>query len=86
MKGMPVALSPSEFRLLRYLAAHEGCIFTRQDLLDHLWGQGSSLGNGNIDVHIHRLRQKLEPDPGRPSYLHTVWGVGYRFVSESATA
>lgn len=77
--GQPVSLSRNEFRLLKYLAANAGHVFTRDELLDFLWGRGSKLGSGNIDVHIHRLRRKLETDPGRPVYLHTVWGVGYRF-------
>jgi len=82
VKGRRVRVSRNEFRLLKYLASNPNRTYSRQDLLDYLWGKGNKLGNGNIDVHIHRLRQKIEPDPGKPIYLHTVWGVGYRFAAE----
>ncbi len=80
VKGKTVRVSRNEFRLLKYLASNPGRTFSRQELLNYLWGKGSKLGFGNIDVHIHRLRHKIEPDPAEPIYLRTVWGVGYRFA------
>ena len=82
VKDKPVQVSRNEFRLLKYLAGNPNRVFSRQELLDYLWGKGNKLGYGNIDVHIHRLRQKIEPDPANPIYLHTIWGVGYRFSVE----
>lgn len=82
VKDQPVQVSRNEFRLLKYLASNPNRVFSRQELLDYLWGKGSKLGYGNIDVHIHRLRQKIKPDHTNPTYLHTNWGVGYRFSVE----
>jgi DNA-binding response OmpR family regulator len=79
VKGKQVQVSRNEFRLLKYLASNPTRVYSRQQLLDYLWGEGNKLGYGNIDVHIHRLRHKIEPDPAKPTYLHTIWGVGYRF-------
>lgn len=82
VRGKPVQVSRNEFRLLKHLAINSSRAYSRQQLLDYLWGEGTKLGHGNIDVHIHRLRHKIEPDPANPTYLHTIWGVGYRFSSE----
>jgi two-component system phosphate regulon response regulator PhoB len=85
VKGKPVPVSRNEFRLLKHLASNPSRVYSRQELLDYLWGEGNKLGFGNIDVHIHRLRHKIEPNPGKPTYLHTIWGVGYRFADEEET-
>jgi DNA-binding response OmpR family regulator len=78
--GRPVALTPTEFRLLRYLVAHPGRPTSRQALIEAVWGYESEIGyERTVDVHMRHLRQKLEPDPAHPRYLVTVRGVGYKF-------
>jgi len=85
LNDTPVALTAREFALLAVLAEHPGRVFTRSQLLEQAWGSGY-YDEHLIDVHIANLRQKIEPDPGRPMYVETVRGVGYRFgARESAT-
>ena len=79
-----VALSPKEFELLRFLATHPGQVFTRQVLLDRVWGAEAYVEERTVDVHIRWLREKVEDDPAEPRHLATVWGVGYRFDAEPA--
>ncbi|HZP81429.1 MAG TPA: winged helix-turn-helix domain-containing protein [Chthonomonadaceae bacterium] len=74
-----VALSPKEFELLRFLAAHPGRVFSRQVLLDRVWGTDAYVEERTVDVHIRWLREKLEADPAHPRLLLTVRGVGYKF-------
>jgi len=75
--GKPVSLSPREFDLLLLLAEHPRQVFTYEAILDRLW---ENVGDRHtVTVHIGRLRDKIEPDPANPTYLVTVWGVGYRF-------
>jgi len=75
--GKLVALSPREFDLLWLLAEHPRQVFTYEALLNRLW---ENVGDRHtVTVHIGRLREKIEPDPANPTYLVTVWGVGYRF-------
>jgi two-component system, OmpR family, response regulator MtrA len=77
-RGEPVGLTKTEFRLLCELAAHPGRLFTREVLLDHIWGY-PQVGDGKlVDTHIHRLRTKLEDDPAHPQHVITVRGLGYR--------
>ena len=75
----PVQLTYLEFELLRMLASAPGRVFTRQALLDKLWGGSAFRDPRTIDVHVRHLREKIEPDPGEPEYIFTVRGVGYRF-------
>jgi DNA-binding response OmpR family regulator len=77
--GRPVQLTYVEFELLRTLAQRPGRVFTRQALLEALWGGSDYREPRTIDVHVRHLREKLEPDPREPSYILTVRGVGYRF-------
>ena len=78
--GQPVELTPIEFRLLRYLASNPGRPFSREHLIETMWGYDSEVGNDRtIDVHVRHLRQKLEQDPADPRWLVTVRGVGYKF-------
>jgi DNA-binding response OmpR family regulator len=78
--GRPVELTPTEFRLLSYLVAHPGRPFSREALIEAVWGYDSSVGSGRtVDVHIRHLRQKLEDDPADPRWLVTVRGIGYKF-------
>lgn len=75
----PVTLTAKEFDLLYFLARHPQQVFTREQLLDGVWGYGFFGDDSTVTVHIRRLREKIEPDPARPRYVQTVWGVGYKF-------
>ncbi|WP_119069570.1 response regulator transcription factor [Aggregatilinea lenta] len=74
-----IALTAKEFELLWFLANHPHQVFTRAQLLDHVWDYDYYGDESTVTVHIRRLREKIEPDPGAPIYLQTVWGVGYKF-------
>jgi DNA-binding response OmpR family regulator len=84
IEGRTVDLTPTEFQLLVTLARQPGRIFTRSQLLDAIHGIAFESYERAIDAHVKNLRRKLEPDPGRPQYVLTVYGVGYRFAEESA--
>jgi DNA-binding response OmpR family regulator len=77
--GAPLELTAKEFDLLHFLASHPNQVFTRQQLLDRLWDIGYFGDASTVTVHIRRLREKVELDPGRPRHVKTVWGVGYKF-------
>ena len=77
--GVPVELTAREFDLLHFFARHPGRVFSRAQLLDRVWGYGHDGYEHTVNSHINRLRKKIEPDPARPRYVETVWGVGYRF-------
>lgn len=77
-----VELTSKEFDLLWFLASHPGQVFTRTQLLDHVWGFEYYGDSSTVTVHIRRLREKIESDPANPHYLSTVWGVGYKFEKE----
>ena len=79
--GRRIALQPREFRLLEYLMKHAGQVVTRTMLLENVWDYNFDPQTNVIDVHISRLRQKIEPEPARPSHILTESGVGYRFVA-----
>lgn len=79
-----VELTPTEFELLATLARQPGRIFTRGQLLDAIHGVAFESYERAIDTHVKNLRRKLEPDPRRPRYLLTVYGVGYRFADDEA--
>ncbi len=74
----PVRLTAKEFDLLWFLASHPRQVFSRDQLMDRVWGYESAYDTGTVTVHIRRLREKLEDDPSHPAHLQTVWGVGYR--------
>jgi DNA-binding response OmpR family regulator len=76
--GAPVQLTAREFDLLWFLASHPRLVFSRDQLMDRVWGYAAAHDTGTVTVHIRRLREKVERDPARPRHLHTVWGVGYR--------
>jgi DNA-binding response OmpR family regulator len=78
----PVQLTYVEFEILSVLARHPGRVYTRDMLLDRIWGDSAFRDQRTIDVHIRHLREKLERDPRNPEYLLTVRGVGYRFRDE----
>ena len=79
VQGRNVPTTVREFRLLEYLATHRGRVLTRDQLLDAVWKETSFVTPRSIDVYIRRLRNKIEADPGRPQYLKTLRGIGYRF-------
>jgi DNA-binding response OmpR family regulator len=73
-------LTPTEFRLLTLLAQHQGQALSRRQILDAVWGYTADIeSERTVNVHIRRLREKIEPDPGQPSLILTVPGIGYRF-------
>ena len=74
-----VPLTLREFDLLHFLARHPGQAFGRGELLQRVWGAGFDGYEHTVNSHINRLRSKLEPDPRVPTYIVTVWGIGYRF-------
>ena len=79
VRDAAVMLTPTELRLLHFLALHPGRVFTRDQLLARAIGEHAVVIDRNIDVHIRHLREKVERDPKDPEYLFTVRGVGYRF-------
>ena len=76
--GAAVQLTAKEFELLWFLASHPRHVFSRDQLMDRVWGYQSAVDTGTVTVHVRRLREKIESDPARPAHLKTVWGVGYR--------
>ncbi len=80
--GQPIDLTPKEFDLLATLIAERGRVFGREMLLERVWGYDYMGESRTIDVHIQRLRQKIEADPANPHYLLTVRGLGYKFAAE----
>jgi DNA-binding response OmpR family regulator len=78
--GTVLRLTTLEFDLLRFLAGNPNRVFSRRDLMEHVWGYTSVLDTGTVTVHVRRLREKIEDDPSRPRRLETVWGSGYRFT------
>ncbi|MCX6401621.1 MAG: response regulator transcription factor [Propionibacteriales bacterium] len=80
--GAELSMTAREFELLRFLIGNPGTAFTREDLLEQVWGW--SVGDhSTVTVHVRRVREKVEPDPRRPVRLVTVWGVGYRWEEAS---
>ena len=77
--GEEVQLSQREFDLLEFFASNPGQAFSRDQLLDRVWGTVLPADTGTVTVHVRRLRAKIEPDPERPRFIQTLWGVGYRF-------
>ena len=77
----PVELSAMEFKLLQHLVENRGIVHSRDQLLDAVWGYDAMPSTRTVDVHIAWLRQKLEANPKHPSFIQTVHGMGYKFVS-----
>jgi DNA-binding response OmpR family regulator len=82
VRGKPITLTAREFDLLYYLASQPKQVFTRDQLMEAVWGYTFAAETSTVTVHMRRLREKMEPDPASPRYLLTVWGIGYRFVGE----
>ncbi|HET9088165.1 MAG TPA: response regulator transcription factor [Acidobacteriaceae bacterium] len=79
VSGELAATTATEFRLLEYLARHPGRVFSRDQLLDAVWGDARFVTPRSVDVYVRRIREKIESDPEDPQYLKTVRGAGYRF-------
>lgn len=79
LKGNELKLSPKEFRILELFMSHPRRVWSREQLLERVWGLDFMGDSKTVDVHIRWLREKLEEDPSHPQYLHTVRGFGYRF-------
>jgi len=75
-------LTTKEFDLLLFLMQNPGHVYSRDQLLDYVWGQDSFVGARTVDVHIRRLREQIEADASQPQYIITVWGIGYKFTDE----
>ena len=79
LKGQEVNLTAKEFDLLELLMTNPNKVYSRENLLNIVWGYASSGDARTVDVHVRRLREKIEPNPSEPDYIHTKWGVGYFF-------
>lgn len=80
--GRSLDLTNKEFALLAHLAGNVGKVVSREELFSHSWGFDISFGSNSLDVYIYRLRRKLEPQPDRPRYLHTIKGYGYKLEDQ----
>ena len=81
MAGKEIMLTAKEFDMLYLLASHPRQVYTRDQLLERIWGGTEYIDPGTVTVHVRRLREKIESDPSSPSRILTVWGVGYKFES-----
>jgi DNA-binding response OmpR family regulator len=79
LHGEEKSLTAKEFDLLWLLARHPRQVFTRDQLLERVWGMADYIDPGTVTVHVRRLREKIESDPSNPRHLQTAWGVGYKF-------
>lgn len=82
VKGKEVNLRNREYELLYFLATHQGMIFSRDALLEKIWGKDTSGDTATVMVHIGRIREKIEENPQKPEYILTVWGAGYKFADK----
>lgn len=79
IKQQEINLTAKEFDMLELFATHPGKVYSRDQLLDTIWGKEYPGDVRTVDVHVRRLREKIEPNPGQPEYIYTKWGVGYYF-------
>ncbi len=77
--GVKLDMTSKEFEILAFLAKNKGHVFTREQLLDQIWGKDYGGDTNTVTVFIRKIREKIETDPAKPQYLLTVWGVGYKF-------
>ena len=84
--GETLPIKPKAFELLAFLIRHPGQVFTRDQLLEKVWGYDYAGETRTVDVHVHWLRGQIEPDPGHPAFIHTVRGVGYLFRRPAQSA
>ena len=81
LAGEPVRLTSKEFEIVALLASSPGKVFTREQILEHIWGESEGMDLRSVTVFVRRIREKIEPDPAEPRYLLTVWRVGYKFAT-----
>jgi DNA-binding response OmpR family regulator len=86
LHGRPLSLTATEFRLLEFLMGRPGVVFSRDQLLDAVWGQDKAITDRAVDVYVLRLRQKVEEDPANPRFVHSVRGFGYTFEPRGGSA
>ena len=79
VNGTEVVLANREFELLAFMAKNPGIVFSKDRLLERVWGFEALGDTATVTVHVNRIREKIEPDPNNPKFIETVWGVGYRF-------
>lgn len=84
VRNEEVDFTPKEFELLKLLATHPGKVYTRDELLEKIWGYEYPGDTRTVDVHVRHLRQKIEKDPSIPEYIETLRGIGYRFHGKSS--
>lgn len=80
--GREVSLKNRVYELLQFPMLHTDIVFSREELYEKIWGLEAMGDNAAVAVHINRVREKIEPDPGHPRYIQTVWGAGYRFKGQ----
>lgn len=83
VRGTPVELTAKELAILQLLMERPNWTLTREEIYSAVWGTDSWGDQSTVTVHLHKLREKIELDPANPQYLHTVWGLGYRFTAPS---
>jgi DNA-binding response OmpR family regulator len=80
VEGQRIEMGPTEIKLLRFLTKHPGRVYTRDQLLDYVWGDETFVEPRTVDVHVSRLRAAIEKDKEKPEYILTVRGIGYKFA------
>ena len=80
VSGKPVTLSPTELKLLFFFSRNPGRVYSRSQILDHVWGDDTFVTDRTVDVHVRRLRSQIEQDVENPRYILTVRGFGYKFA------
>lgn len=86
LAGKAVSLSSREFELLELLASDPGSVFTRDQILEHVWGSKDATDPNSVTVFVRKIREKIEEDPSKPRYLITVWRVGYKLADPESYA
>lgn len=81
LRDEEICFPNKEFDLLLFLAKNSNVVFSKQELLDNVWGVDSFVSEATVAVHINRIREKIEKDSLNPKYIETLWGVGYRFIN-----
>lgn len=81
-RGKEILLTNKEFDIVELLARNKGQVFSKEQIYDYVWGEIYFSDNRNITAYINKIRKKIEPDPSKPIYILTVWGIGYKFNDE----
>ena len=79
VNGKEVQLTTKEYEILVFMASHPNVVFTKERLMDAIWGDDYYGDTATIAVHIQKIRKKIEAEPANPTYIETLWGTGYRF-------